>query len=238
MKQLLRKLKSERGASILLALLFFLICGMVSSSILMASVSNAGKIKSEEKEEQAYLAVSSALQLVCDDLANSQYYGQYIYQENSMASGGVEKVYKQCKGSYDGKLGDILLDDFDALFREQMISDVGEMQAKDSSIQFESEVSTVKQEEHELKVTPQTGTDMDDYVVNITLQVDSASYSIYLTGELADGSEIYVMKAELTATGTKPYLNKESTPSGQNVTLQSESGMSWKVGWVTKAGDE
>ena len=37
-------MRSQRGASILLALLFFLVCAMVGASVLMAAASNAGKM--------------------------------------------------------------------------------------------------------------------------------------------------------------------------------------------------
>ena len=46
MKTLREKLHSQSGASILLALLFLLVCMMTAASILMAAVSNAGKLRS------------------------------------------------------------------------------------------------------------------------------------------------------------------------------------------------
>lgn len=52
MKTLNRKLHSQRGASILLALLFLLACMMVAASVLMAAASNAGKIRSNYEEQQ------------------------------------------------------------------------------------------------------------------------------------------------------------------------------------------
>ena len=45
MKRVKEKLKSRRGASILLALLFLLVCVLVAMSVLMAAASNAGKIR-------------------------------------------------------------------------------------------------------------------------------------------------------------------------------------------------
>ena len=41
-----QKLHSQRGASLLLALLFLLLCSMVAASILMAAAANAGKYRS------------------------------------------------------------------------------------------------------------------------------------------------------------------------------------------------
>ena len=44
---------------------------MVSASILMAAVSNAGKLRSGQEEQQRYLTLASALRLVCDELTES-----------------------------------------------------------------------------------------------------------------------------------------------------------------------
>lgn len=81
MKKLREKLHSQRGASILLALLFLLVCMMVAASVLMAAVSNAGKIRSNYDEQQRYLALSSALRLVVDELEQAKYYGWYTVEE-------------------------------------------------------------------------------------------------------------------------------------------------------------
>ena len=83
MEALKKKWNSCRGASILLALLFMLVCMMVGASVLMAAASNAGKIKSNRDEQQKYLTLSSALNLVIDELANVKYVGQYEYEEKN-----------------------------------------------------------------------------------------------------------------------------------------------------------
>lgn len=77
MKRLRKKLHSERGASILLALLFFLVCIMVGASVLAAAASNAGKIRSNQTEQQRYLTLSSAIRLVADELKQAEYTGKY-----------------------------------------------------------------------------------------------------------------------------------------------------------------
>lgn len=79
MEALKRKWKSSRGASILLALLFLLLCVMVGVSVIMAAASNGGKIRSNQEEQQRYLALSSALRLVCDELESMEYVGRYKY---------------------------------------------------------------------------------------------------------------------------------------------------------------
>lgn len=77
MKRLRKKLHSERGASILLALLMLLVCMMVGASVLAAAASNAGKIRSNRVEQQRYLTLSSAIRLVADELQKARYTGKY-----------------------------------------------------------------------------------------------------------------------------------------------------------------
>ena len=77
MKRLREKLRSQRGASILLALLMLLVCMMVGSSVLAAAASNAGKIQSNRVEQQKYLTLSSAIQLIAEELAQARYTGRY-----------------------------------------------------------------------------------------------------------------------------------------------------------------
>ena len=76
MENLRNKLNSRRGASILLALL---VCMMVSASILMAAVSNGGKLGSNREAQQRYLTLSSAITLVSDQLTAAQYRGRYTH---------------------------------------------------------------------------------------------------------------------------------------------------------------
>lgn len=79
MEALRKKWNSSRGASILLALLFLLVCMMVGASVLMAAASNAGKIRSNREEQQKYFTLSSALTLLCDEIQEAEYVGQYYY---------------------------------------------------------------------------------------------------------------------------------------------------------------
>ena len=82
MRRAAEKLKSRRGASIVLALLFLLLCVMVGVSILAAAASNAGRTPSNRDEQQIYLALSSSLRLVVDDLTKHPYTGKAEYDCN------------------------------------------------------------------------------------------------------------------------------------------------------------
>jgi hypothetical protein len=64
MRTVRAKLHSRRGASILLALAFFLLCTMVASVILTSATANVSKAAQRRDEQKAYLSVSSAADLV------------------------------------------------------------------------------------------------------------------------------------------------------------------------------
>ena len=88
MKRVVEKLKCRRGASILLALLFLLVCVLVAMSVLMAAASNAGKIRSNREEQQKYFTLSSALNLVIAELEGAEYQGNYMIEKHTV---GVPK---------------------------------------------------------------------------------------------------------------------------------------------------
>lgn len=81
MKGLQKKLYSQSGASILLAMLLFFVCAMAAASVLAAAAANAGKARSNRAQQQKYLTLTSAIQLVCDELQKAEYTGKYkIYE--------------------------------------------------------------------------------------------------------------------------------------------------------------
>ena len=96
MESLKRKWNSCRGASILLALLFLLVCVMAGTSVLMAAASNAGKIRSNKEEQQMYFTLISAVNLLCDELQSVEYVGQYTITD----SGPVASDRPNSSGDY------------------------------------------------------------------------------------------------------------------------------------------
>lgn len=63
-----KKLKSNRGATMVLVLTLFLVCVMVSSVLLAAASSGASRNDKRAKQQNGYLAVSSATDLVLEEL--------------------------------------------------------------------------------------------------------------------------------------------------------------------------
>lgn len=78
MGKILKKLHSQRGETMLMALLLFLVGVMVSAVILAAAISAESDAKAAREEQQAYLTVSSAAELFRDAIQSGDSGG---YQE-------------------------------------------------------------------------------------------------------------------------------------------------------------
>ena len=61
-----KKLKSNTGASILLALMFFLICFFVASVVMASASVNASRALAQKEEQRSYFAIQSAENLIKD----------------------------------------------------------------------------------------------------------------------------------------------------------------------------
>lgn len=68
MERVRQKLHSRTGASMLIALLFFLVAMSVGAVVLTAASTNAGRGRRNRQEQQNYLAVASAAELVKEDI--------------------------------------------------------------------------------------------------------------------------------------------------------------------------
>ncbi len=62
-----KKLRSQTGASLLIALLYFLTAATVGAAALTAAATNAGRLARNRREQQDYLAVASAARLIEED---------------------------------------------------------------------------------------------------------------------------------------------------------------------------
>ena len=97
----MKKLRSEKGASITFALLIFLVCAVVSSVVLTAATASAGRMSQTAKMDQMYYSVASAAKLLSADLdgrtivvikrttqsSGSSTEDYYVYDKNGSAPG-------------------------------------------------------------------------------------------------------------------------------------------------------
>lgn len=86
MKKLFSKLNNRRGASILMALLLFLICALAGAAALTAAGSNIGRYSYLEEDQQQYLAVSSAAKLFREQLDGLEASADFEVTANNDAS--------------------------------------------------------------------------------------------------------------------------------------------------------
>ena len=228
------KLHSRRGASFLLALLFFLICALVASAVLMAAASNAGRIRSARTEHQLYLTVSSAARLLCDELTDCEYRGRYYYWEEEEEIKGPDgtpaytikhKYLEQKEGTYwytggsePAKLASLLLDDFDYIFSKEF--------DKVTNMEKVTKLSLTSPTLHTLTITPEeaAGEALTE-PVTLTLTVNPQNYTIDLTAEQSG----YIIRAQLAPSRTQPTL----PPSFQNGATAMTEAMNWHVSWIT-----
>lgn len=73
MKKLKNKLASRRGATLLFALLVFLLCVLAGTAALTAAATNSGRYTHMASDQQKYLAVSSAVELVKNELTKYEF---------------------------------------------------------------------------------------------------------------------------------------------------------------------
>lgn len=249
MEQLQRKLKSRRGAAILLALALLLLCMMVAASLLTAAVSNAGKVRSNKEEQQKYLVLSSALRLVCGELEKAEYRGRYRYTSIDPVEGDPdaeppvearpgERAYTQEPGSFACGLAEVLpLErDLDALFRGQFTLPSSK---QESGYNYEftklGDTQLTPRSPHTLALTAQvdkTACPGLGEKVTVLAEVRSSGF-ITLTAMLGDPAGTpYIMEAELAPSVSPAKLFVlENKPAAE----ENQTGpMTWKVNWIAK----
>ncbi len=118
-----RKLKSHRGASIIIALLVLLVCATAGAAALTAAGANAGRYTHMRRDQQRYLAVSSAVKLVRSELADRSFTATATLKE-TVDPETLEHVYQlQSEGerTYSGAFAGWLLDDLGECFKANEI---------------------------------------------------------------------------------------------------------------------
>ena len=70
---MVRKLKSQSGASLLVSLLVFLICAMVGAAVIAAASAGVQHIQSRHEEQREYFSLSSAAKLLTEGTQNLKY---------------------------------------------------------------------------------------------------------------------------------------------------------------------
>ena len=249
LERLREKLKSSRGASILMALLFLLVCMMVASSLLMAAVSNAGKIQSDRTEQQKYLTLSSGLRLVCGELEEMAYTGEYQYaewfveneekNEKGEVIGTTRTDYYWC-GQAEGTLtGGNLADALRGFFLEELDGMYGEAFTARG---FQAQPAQPSAEHERVLTVDGSGLPGLEEPVTVTLRLENRGKRIHLTAALGSMDEkgyVYTLEAELASAGVPQEVKYTpltgavfaSVPSGTPVFTEA---VKWELEWIEK----
>lgn len=108
-----KKLKSGAGATILMALLFFLVAVMVSTVIISAAITATQTLRSRREAQQAYLTCSSAAQYIRDALLEAPGY-RVEFKQRQGSGFGEDKNADQKRDAQD------IVSLVDTLFEGQM----------------------------------------------------------------------------------------------------------------------
>ncbi|MDO4271208.1 MAG: hypothetical protein Q4C72_09850 [Eubacteriales bacterium] len=100
MKQVSQKLNSQSGASLVIALIFFLVCLTVGGIVLTAASVNVGRITRIEGEQQAYFAVRSAAELLRDELEGTAFSAKLDVWEDGKASSDASNYPEYLTAQY------------------------------------------------------------------------------------------------------------------------------------------
>lgn len=257
MEALRKKLNSSRGASILMALLFLLVCMMVGASVLMAAASNAGKIRSNREEQQKYLTLSSALTLICDELESMKYVGEYAYKKEAVyrtelnADGQSVSILDHYEHTYSQQKGDLraesstwklkgvlpLCNDLDIIFANQFKVPAGQQNPLDTYIYNPLDVSAIQPKSpHTAKLAANTDETYGGLSEPVTVTVQMRNNGDILVTAFLENHPEYIMEAMLKA-NEKPDQLLVLTNSPSNGNNETEP-IQWTLDYIVKKGKE
>ena len=104
---LIKKCTSTSGASLLLALLFLLLCGLTGSVVLTAASVSSGRLSNLKKNEQSYYTVSSAAKLLKKEITGEKYSRYQVFSEaNQLLSEGYNTMPEKSMKEFIKKAAD------------------------------------------------------------------------------------------------------------------------------------
>lgn len=104
---IVKKLKSNRGASLVLVMVLFLLCVMVSSVIVAAAASGAARNANRTTQQRGYLAVTSAMELIKTEMEGAgSYIGEVTAEDYECNSEGTYQIPSESGRKKDIKLKD------------------------------------------------------------------------------------------------------------------------------------
>ncbi len=194
----MRKLKNERGESILMALLLLLLASVISALILTAATSAAHHLRNDRKAQQNYLTVSSAAELIRDSVLNETYTRVYTEQHRFVVDdkgNKTEKITSSTAITPEDKTGGLLRPWVRAGINDE------DTNAKYAQIQkFEDTI--------EVQVTPKDGTK--------ELQTVQASFKVEPPSTILNTSPTITVELSLKQEASNTETNESAADKAED----------------------
>lgn len=221
-----QKLNSKRGASLILAAAFFLLCAAVGGVVLTSAMANAGRLSHLEQEQQAYLTVSSAARLLREELEGRVFETKRTVIERSPGGLVSDEMEPPSLSPAGGGMDGILKEDGEAVYRHENYGGVLPSQRSFSIDAGDSRFAQVNVTKFQMK---------QDYQITavLTLKNDDR-YSMTLTlpavcsesGPSSSSKDVYTTDPD---TGDEILDYTETT-------AETTTTVTWKGGVITKGG--
>lgn len=221
-----QKLNSKRGASLILAAAFFLLCAAVGGVVLTSAMANAGRLSHLEQEQQAYLTVSSAARLLREELEGRVFETKRTVIERSPGGLVSDEMEPPSLSPAGGSMDGILKEDGEAVYRHENYGGVLPAQRSFSIDAGDSRFAQVNVTKFQMK---------QDYQITavLTLKNDDR-YSMTLTlpavcsksGPSSSSKDVYTTDPD---TGDEILDYTETT-------AETTTTVTWKGGVITKGG--
>lgn len=201
MRQIKEKLRGRRGASLLYALLLLLLASMVSVSILTAATTAVRRLNDDRDEEQEYLSLSSAAQLVAKDIENSSV---VITETRTTVNGEPQPGLHTVDYAGKGNLGGVFLDCFAPLcsnyvqlhfdpskeyvgeiFNDNghVVNYAGETRSGQFAVRPSDEAFAPADVDFKMSVTKEG--DLSTYPIDVVLQTPGRMERVYITAYIS-----------------------------------------------------
>lgn len=247
MKRIQEKLNSTQGASILFAIMVFMLCILAGVSALTAAASNGGRFTHQESDQQQYLSVSSALGIFRDQFLNRSYTAtinlvetySWHYTETENADGTVDRTRHDStawsvgplvsSGLIAGELPDTLLKDYlDKLFLNQEVP--ADWSTKDST--WSRPVTPVAPDR--TFTVKANDADLANQLGDVTAEfsVNEKGYNVTVYLHTGSGSKLYESSLYMPASVTRSTSSSVVTSGdGDSGTKTTTTTLTFTVSW-------
>ena len=238
MSSIKRKLKDNRGASLIYGLFLLIVVMMISATILAASVTGIKRLHNDKREKQAHLTLASAAMLVNNELKDSECESiktHTYYNEDGIALGYTDPAKDEVVISAKGILKQELIDIVEKAYfpaesteSTESTTSTPSTTSKIDPVTFSITMDIANEELKDLEtvkvtmnVSKEDDSEDDIYLADLTFDFGSSSqYMMFLTGvkiEPKTSNSTEDIMSGTTVIGTKEITTTKYELSGGDI---------------------